>query len=459
MAVLAAVAAVALGGVEAHASIPLLYTQLRLDTCCGAAHLGAGRIISGPSGCSTNSTVLGVTLSLDDNADGTAKLVIVDSEGRFTGPVFQTGPQLEMDVTKNSPNATSTWDLTGYGADFTGTASIDLGSGTPGHCVVSKPVHLILSFSLAHTGLTLVTPPPTPSAGPTSSAVPGATVPPAPADVPSWLYQDCWQLQQQLIQNIHASASGLLSAGDATVPVDVGQGGTVTGSVAFDGSGGNGSSIAFPGYGAPSALLADDGGAVSCSNPCIVAFDGSTGQGSSIGLPVPAVEPSSRALLADAGGIVSCPTFDGTGGSGSSISFPVPPSRSLRGPALLAAHVTTAAASTLAPIGTAVATGQATYAAPAHGTLALPLTATGRSILEDVKAADAAYFAAHAGGTSAPFVWLRLTLTFAPAAAASPSSGGAPVPVIVVIIVVLVAALGAGALLRRRRSAGAHEHS
>jgi hypothetical protein len=156
---------------------------------------------------------------------------------------------------------------------------------------------------------------------------------------------------------------------------------------------------------------------------------------------------------------VSCPTFDGSGGSGGAIGLPLRPPRTAPGPAQLAADVTVAATATPAPLGTVMATGQATYAAPGHGTLALPLTAMGRSILEQVKAADASYYTAHPGGTTPPFVWLKLTLTFAPAATVAAASGGAPLVLIVVIVVVVLAGLSATAFLLRRRRAATQNHN
>jgi hypothetical protein len=96
-----------------------------------------------------------------------------------------------------------------------------------------------------------------------------------------------------------------------------------------------------------------------------------------------------------------------------------------------------------------VATGQASYTSSGNDTLALPLTAAGRSLLEQVKTEDAAYWTANPSGTSPPYALLALTLSFTPAAS---GTRGLPIVVWLVPPVVIVIAVIAVPLWRRRRS-------
>ena len=151
--------------------------------------------------------------------------------------------------------------------------------------------------------------------------------------------------------------------------------------------------------------------AFGCSDPCVVAFDGGTGSGSAVAPRHDAHAPAANSTDAGTG----C-DFDGSGGNGSAISY-ITPGGSPGGPVQLLAATT--ATSTPVPLGTKVASGQAAYVTTGNSTLALALTPAGSSLLEQVKAADAGYWAVNPLGQSPPYAQLTLTLSFTPDASSS----------------------------------------
>ena len=183
----------------------------------------------------------------------------------------------------------------------------------------------------------------------------------------------------------------------------------------------------------------------------MVAFDGGTGQGSAIAPRHDAHAPATNSTDSATG----CDfTFDGGTGSGSAVSYITPGGApgSPGGPVQLLAATTNT--STPVPPGTEVASGQAAYVTTGNSTLALALTPAGRSLLGQVKAADAAYWAANPQGQSPPYAQLTLTLGFTPDASASPAAGFpvvVPLAVIAVVAGVVVAAL---LMVRQSRRVG-----
>lgn len=410
--------------------------QVHLAGSQTSVRLGVGSV-SG-SGCSTSALNETAQTSLAADASGNARLILVTAEGRhFAGPITQAGDQLQLDLVATGGGATSHWTLSGSGPQYSGQAVISSGS-----CVVTKPV----SVALAGSGLTVVATIPAPSAAPPSSAAPTPSfpAPTPPPGVPAWLWTACSDGGGAGSPPVVPSPSSLLDSGSATVTVNVGDAGTVDGTLAFDGSGGGGSSIAFPEDGAAPALLADAEQASTCSDPCVVAFDGSGGSGGAIAYHAPAGAP---ARLTDASGGCSSVAFDGTGGSGSSVVYRGGDAAS--GTTRLTAVAFTAAT----PVGTAVAAGRAAYRAPGTRGLDLPLTAAGRSMLMQLKAADASYWTAQPHGQSPPYARLLLTLSFTPATATvAATTGGASVLLIVLVVAVVLAAAAGAVLLRRRRT-------
>jgi hypothetical protein len=351
--------------------------------------------------------------------------------------------QLELewsaDVGSGSSASHNSWEMSGIGSQFAGTVTVTFAANG---CSVTEDDTL----TLAGTGLTLVAASPSTTASPSPAS--GPAIPTPEAGAPAWFLQGCYQGETDDPQNVQSSATDLLGAGQATVTLDVGQAGTLGGTLAFDGSGSNGSAIAYrPGV-VPITLLDSGDGppAYSCSDPCVVAFDGSGSSGSAIGYHP---EDGPPALLADSG--TGCDlSFDGGTGSGSAIAHrPGGASSPSLDAVRLPAISLTATSPTPVPVGTEVATGRASHSSSGNHTLALPLTAAGRSLLEQVKTEDAAYWAANPSGTSPPYALMTLTLTFTPAASAT---GGLSIAVWLVPLVVIVIAVIAVVLWRRRRS-------
>ncbi len=236
------------------------------------------------------------------------------------------------------------------------------------------------------------------------------------------------------------------------------QGGIVTGTLTFEGGGGNGSAISFhPGGGSMAVLDDSSGGTLSCSDPCIVAFDGGTGSGSAV-----AYHPGGAPNAAHDDTAADCDHGTGPGPAPvvPPLTTPAPtpaqtavPTTSrvpaASSPRLLADML---AATTSVPVGTEVAAGRATYTSPGNHTLALPLTAAGRTLLEQVKAADTDYWAANPTGQSPPYAQLTLTLTFTPYAAASTTGFPVAAAVVPLAVIVVVAGGVTGVLVRRRRT-------
>ena len=403
----------------------------------------------------TESPGVSRTVSVALTAGPSGALLVITLPNGYTQSlsVVQAGAdqlQLVSSAAQASGNGSfdTDWDLTGSGSHFAGTHTNITPNGTtfPG---------IADTLTLAGTGLTLVTSA-TPTPGGPSSSV---ALPTPDPSAPAWFLEGCYKEQsgtiQDTIQNFQSSATDLLSAGQATVTLDVGQPGTLSGVLAFDGSGGNGSAIAFR-PDTPRITLLDGPGATgypagsapafSCSDPCVVAFEGGGGNGSAIGF-YPGDSPGTPRLDAASG----CGfDFDGGTGSGSAVAF-LPggaPNSTLDVTRQPAARLT-AASPTPVPVGTQVAGGEAAYMTTGSHTLALPLTAAGRSLLEQVKAADAAYWAASPQGQSPPYALMTLTLSFTPAASAA---GGVPivvwvVPLVVIFVVVVIVLV----LWRRRR--------
>ena len=342
--------------------------------------------------------------------------------------------------------------MTGIGSQFAGTVTVTFAANG---CSVTEDDTL----TLAGTGLTLVAA--SPSTSPSPSPASGPAIPTPEANAPAWFLQGCYQKQndaiQDIIQNFQSSATDLLSAGQATVSLDVGEAGTLSGVLAFDGSSGSGGAIAYrPGV-APMTLLDSGGGlpANSCSDPCIFAFDGSGSSGSAI-----AYHPGGASNFVHDDSAADCDHGSGPGPP------PIPPpitsspptatptfgdDRSGHGheiPTVLLADVLTAASPSPVAVGTEVAAGQTTYPSGGNHTLALRLSAAGRTLLEQVKAEDAAYWAATPSGISPPYALMTLTLSFTPAA---PAAGGLPIVVWWGLLVVIVVAVIAVVLWRRRR--------
>lgn len=112
----------------AAAATPLQFNQVRLDASSGSVSLSNGQVVDNPSGgCSANPTTLAITVSLNDEPDGSAQVVMVTSQNReFTGPVSMSGSQLQLDLEAKDSTGISVLTLTGYGTRFAGTANIDL---------------------------------------------------------------------------------------------------------------------------------------------------------------------------------------------------------------------------------------------------------------------------------------------------------------------------------------------